>query len=100
MVEVKIYLTNDLDKRFRKAAMEAYGYARGSISKAASEAFLEWCRKREKPGEAAQSAPPVPEVTPEQAQAPPGKQAQPNATELDSAPDKQGSAQFSARPSP
>ncbi len=27
--------------------MEVYGYGRGSISKAADEAFLEWCRKRE-----------------------------------------------------
>ncbi len=47
MGEVKIYLSDELDRRFRKAAMEAYGYGRGSISRAAEEAFLEWCRKRE-----------------------------------------------------
>ena len=47
MAEVKIYVSEELDKRFRKAAMDAFGYGKGSISRAAQEALLEWCRKRE-----------------------------------------------------
>jgi hypothetical protein len=47
MREIKVYLSEQLDKRFRKAAMDVYGYARGSISKAAENAFLEWCQKQE-----------------------------------------------------
>jgi hypothetical protein len=48
MKEVKVYLSVELDVRFRKAAMENYGYGRGSLSKAAQEALLEWCRGHEK----------------------------------------------------
>ena len=47
MAEMKIYLPEELDRRFRKAAMNAYGYGRGSISKAATEAISEWCNKHE-----------------------------------------------------
>ncbi len=47
MAELKVYLSDELDKRFRKAAMDAYGYGRGSISKAAAEAFSRWCSERE-----------------------------------------------------
>ncbi len=47
MAEIKIYLSEPLDKRFRKAAMDVFGYGRGSISKAAEEAFLQWCQKHE-----------------------------------------------------
>jgi hypothetical protein len=42
---MKIYLPEGLDQKFRKAAMNAYGYGRGSISKAATEAISEWCSK-------------------------------------------------------
>ena len=42
---MKIYLPEGLDQEFRKAAMNAYGYGRGSISKAATEAISEWCNK-------------------------------------------------------
>ena len=48
MAEMKIYLPGELDQRFRKAAMNAYGYGRGSISKAATEAISEWCNKPER----------------------------------------------------
>ncbi len=48
LAEIKIYLSEQLDKRFRKAAMDTFGYGRGSISKAAGEAVLEWCRRHEK----------------------------------------------------
>jgi len=44
--ELKIYLSEELDERFRKAAMEAFGYGRGSISKAAEEALIRWCEGR------------------------------------------------------
>ncbi len=47
MAELKVYLSDELDKRFRKAAMDAYGYGRGSISKAATEAFSTWCAEHE-----------------------------------------------------
>ncbi len=46
MRELKIYLSDQLNERFRRVAMEAFGYGRGSISKAAEEAFLQWCDKR------------------------------------------------------
>ncbi len=65
MGEVKVYLSDELDKRFRKAAMDAYGYGRGSISKAAEEAFLEWCRKRERTSPASEEAQSTSETTPE-----------------------------------
>jgi hypothetical protein len=45
--ELKVYLSDELAKRFRKAAMDAYGYGRGSISKAAAEAFSRWCAEQE-----------------------------------------------------
>lgn len=47
MGELKVYISDELDKRFRKAAMDAYGYGRGSISKAATEAFSRWCADHE-----------------------------------------------------
>jgi hypothetical protein len=50
---MKIYLPEGLDRRFRKAAMNAYGYGRGSISKAATEAISEWCNKHERKPDAA-----------------------------------------------
>ena len=46
MCELKIYLSDQLNERFRRVAMEAFGYGRGSISKAAEEAFLQWCDKK------------------------------------------------------
>ena len=49
MVELKIYLSNSLNEKFRRAAMNAYGYGRGSLSKAAEEALTEWCKEHEGP---------------------------------------------------
>lgn len=43
MVEMKIYLSDNLNERFRKTAMNVYGYGRGSLSKAAEEALTKWC---------------------------------------------------------
>ena len=39
---VKVYLDEELEARFRKAAMEVYGYGRGSLSSAAEEAIRSW----------------------------------------------------------
>lgn len=47
MKGLKIYLDDDLEKRFRKAAMESYGYARGSISRAAEDAIRGWLLEHE-----------------------------------------------------
>ena len=49
MAELKIYLSSDLNQKFRRIAMTVYGYGRGSISKAAEEALTSWCSKREQP---------------------------------------------------
>ena len=49
MAELKIYLSNSLDERFRRIAMSVYGYGRGSLSKAAEEAFMKWCSEHEHP---------------------------------------------------
>jgi hypothetical protein len=40
---MKIYLTNELNERFRKIAMNVFGYGRGSLSRAAEEALAKWC---------------------------------------------------------
>ncbi len=49
MGELKIYLPDELDARFRKAAMTAYGFGKGSLSKAAEEALQRWCAEQEGP---------------------------------------------------
>jgi hypothetical protein len=43
MAELKVYLSEELDKRFRKLAMDVYGYGRGSMSEAAVDALTQWC---------------------------------------------------------
>jgi hypothetical protein len=45
MAELKVYLPEELDKRFRMLAMSVYGYRRGSLSEAAVEAFTKWCEE-------------------------------------------------------
>ena len=47
MAELKVYLSEKLDKRFRMLAMNAYGYRRGSLSQAAVQAFTKWCEEHE-----------------------------------------------------
>jgi hypothetical protein len=49
VAELKIYLSKDLNEKFRRMAMSIYGYGRGSISKAAEEALAKWCDGREQP---------------------------------------------------
>jgi hypothetical protein len=43
MAELKIYLSKELNEKFRRIAMSIYGYGRGSISKAAEDALAKWC---------------------------------------------------------
>ncbi|HZD12891.1 MAG TPA: hypothetical protein VE177_05160 [Candidatus Binatus sp.] len=63
MSELKIYLPDDLDARFRKFAMEAFGYGRGSLSKAAVEAISKWCLERSSATRQSVENVPSPEAT-------------------------------------
>jgi hypothetical protein len=47
MAELKVYLSEDLDRRFRMLAMSVYGYGRGSLSQAAVDALTKWCEEHE-----------------------------------------------------
>lgn len=47
MAELKVYLSEELDKRFRKLAMSVHGYGKGSLSKAAEDAISKWCNNHE-----------------------------------------------------
>jgi hypothetical protein len=47
MAELKVYLSGELDKRFRMLAMSVFGYGRGSLSEAAVEALTKWCEEHE-----------------------------------------------------
>jgi len=47
MKPIRIYLREDLDRKFRKISMASFGYSRGSLSKAAAEALEPWVRARE-----------------------------------------------------
>src|SRR5713101_8318174 len=47
MAEFKIYLSDSLNEKFRRIAMGVYGYGRGSLSRAAEEAFTKWCSEHE-----------------------------------------------------
>jgi hypothetical protein len=47
MAELKVYLSEELDRRFRMLAMSVYGYGRGSLSEAAVDALTKWCEEHE-----------------------------------------------------
>ena len=47
MVGVKAYVRDDVEEKFRRLAMAVYGYGRGSLSKAAEEAFERWSAEHE-----------------------------------------------------
>ena len=49
MAELKIYISEGLNEKFRRIAMRVHGYGRGSLSKAAEEALTKWCSEREPP---------------------------------------------------
>ena len=42
MKPLRVYLPEELEKKFRKFSMESYGYSRGSLSRAAVEAIRSW----------------------------------------------------------
>jgi len=44
---LRIYLPEELKKKFRKFSMESYGYSRGSLSRAAVEAIRSWISTRQ-----------------------------------------------------
>ena len=44
---IKVYVRDDVEEKFRRLAMSVYGYGKGSISKAAEEAFLLWMMRHE-----------------------------------------------------
>lgn len=47
MKSLRVYLPDELEKKFRKFSMENYGYCRGSLSLAAASAIRVWIRERE-----------------------------------------------------
>ncbi|OLE85808.1 MAG: hypothetical protein AUF79_16120 [Crenarchaeota archaeon 13_1_20CM_2_51_8] len=47
VAELKIYLSDSLNEKFRQIAMSVHGYGRGSLSKAAEEALTKWCSEHE-----------------------------------------------------
>src|SRR5215471_19799314 len=63
MAELKIYLSKDLNEKFRRIAMSVFGYGRGSISRAAEEALTKWCAGHDSPsGNSTQSGRPARKV--------------------------------------
>ena len=55
MGEVKVKLSDETEDAFRKSAMEAFGYAKGSISAAAEQAVRNWVATRPKTAERTES---------------------------------------------
>ena len=45
--DLKVYVDEELKKRFCKVVMEVYGYGRGSISKAVEDAMRRWLLEHE-----------------------------------------------------
>lgn len=44
---LKVYIEEELEKKFRKLAMEIYGYGRGSLSLAVEDAIRRWLSEHE-----------------------------------------------------
>ena len=44
---IKVYVQDEVEEKFRRLAMMVYGYGRGSLSKAAEEAFKQWITEHE-----------------------------------------------------
>ncbi|MEK6853726.1 MAG: hypothetical protein AABX60_00180 [Nanoarchaeota archaeon] len=51
MGDIKIKLSDEVEMFFRKNAMEAFGYSRGSLSSAAEQAIKHWVASRPKTNE-------------------------------------------------
>jgi len=39
---IKVYVSDEVEKKFREAAMKLYGYGKGSLSIASEKAFSDW----------------------------------------------------------
>ncbi len=47
MGSIKVIISDDVEKDFRRVAMKKFGYARGALSEAAEVAFGEWSSKED-----------------------------------------------------
>ena len=47
MPQLKVIISDTVSHQFRRAAMRTHGYAKGSISESAQEAFTEWSKKHD-----------------------------------------------------
>ncbi|MGB9740486.1 MAG: hypothetical protein ACP5IM_05970 [Candidatus Bathyarchaeia archaeon] len=47
MAGIKVYVSSEVEEKFRRLAMMVYGYGKGSLSKAAEDAFLKWMMQHE-----------------------------------------------------
>jgi len=45
MGEIKVKVSDDIERAFRKMAMKRYGYQKGALSEAAEEAIWIWIKK-------------------------------------------------------
>lgn len=45
MKTIRGQVTEEIEKEFRKLAMEKFGYSKGALSKALEEAVREWIKK-------------------------------------------------------
>ena len=44
---LKVYIDEEMEKKFRKIAMEIYGYGKGSLSLAVEDAIRQWLLEHE-----------------------------------------------------
>lgn len=42
---LKVYVSDEVERKFREAAMRLYGYGRGSLSIASERALLDWASR-------------------------------------------------------
>jgi hypothetical protein len=45
MKGIKVYIDPKIEEEFRKTAMKIFGYGKGSLSKAAEQAFKKWIQE-------------------------------------------------------
>ena len=50
MGQIKFDVPDDVEEDFRRAAMERFGYERGSLTKAGAQALREWAEMQESMG--------------------------------------------------
>jgi hypothetical protein len=42
LAAIKVYISDDVDRKFRETAMKLYGYGKGSLSIASEKALSQW----------------------------------------------------------